>query len=254
MSASAATFGLQPIRPLQLCMLDPLEDMPVFNMIFGRSNTTAPLPKPLVKRRASPLKESPARDEEDETSDCPMEQVADENPSASQQQENVNMEQVDYDPDSDDDDDSDEEEQPLAGRPTSKAMPHPKLIPKSPPPTLRLVSKVKPAPKNILDEETESDNHPGDRPALPRRPAMRPTLTSNDRWHVPDGSDTDISLQTESVHPGPFGNSKFLKFVHEYYLECSTILDLNPDFHFIPEHERPHGGKVFCLKARFNDY
>ena len=223
-------------------MLDPLEDMPVSNMIFGRSNTTAPLPKPLVKSRASPLKESPARDEEDETSDCPMEQVVDDNPSASQQQEKVNMEQVDYDPDSDDDDDSDEEEQPLAGRPTSKAMPHPKLIPKSPPPTLRLVSKVKPAPKNILDEETESDNHPGDRPALPRRPAMRPTLTSNDRWHVPDGSDTDISLQKESVHPGPFGNSKFLKFVHEYYLECSTILG-----------ERPHGGKVFWLKARFND-
>ena len=60
-------------------------------------------------------------------------------------------------------------------------MPHRKLVPKSPPPTLRLVSKVKPAPKNILDEETESDNHAGDRPALPRRPAMRTTLTSNDR-------------------------------------------------------------------------
>ena len=248
-------FRFTTIRPLQLCMLDPLEDMPVFNMIFERSNTMAPLPKPLVKRRASLLNESPARDEEDETSDCPMEQVADENPSASQQQENINMEQVDYDRDSDDDDDdSDEEEQPLEGRPTSKTMPHPKLIPKSPPPTLRLVSKVKPAPKNILDEETESDNHPGDRPALPRRPAMHPILTSNDRWHVPDGSDTDISLQRESVHPGPFGNSKFLKFVQEYYLECSTILDVNPDFHFIPEHERPHGGKVFWLKARFNDY
>ena len=133
-------------------------------------------------------------------------------------------------------------------------MPHPKLVPKSPPPALRLMSKVKPAPKNILDEETESDNHPGERPALPRRPAMRPTLTSNDRWHVPDGSDTDISLQRESVHPGPFGNSKFLKFVYEYYTECSTILEMNPDFHFIPEHERPHGGKVFWLKARFNEY
>ena len=119
-SASAATFGFQLIRPLQLCMLDPLEDMPVLNMIFGRSNTTAPLPKPLVKRRASPLKESPARDEEDDTSDCPMEQVADENPSASQQPENVNMEQVDYDPNSDNDDDSDEEEQPLAGRPSRR--------------------------------------------------------------------------------------------------------------------------------------
>ena len=72
------------------------------------------------------------------------------------------MEQVDYDPDSDDDD-SDEEGHPPAGRPTSKATPHPKLVPKSPPPALRLVSKkVKPAPKNILDEETESDNHPGD--------------------------------------------------------------------------------------------
>ena len=233
-------------------MLDPLEDMPILNMIFGRSNTTAPLPKPLVKRRASPLKESPARDEEDETSDCPMEQVADENladenPSSSQQPENVNMEQVDYDPDSDNDDDSDEEEQPPAGRP-SKAMPHPKLVPQSPPPALRLMSKVKPAPKNILDEETESDNHPGERPALPRRPAMRPTLTST------DGSDTDISLQRESVHPGPFGNSKFLKFSYEYYMERSTILEMNPDFHFIPEHERPHGGKVFWLKARFNDY
>ena len=86
-------------------MLDHFEDMPILNTIFGRSNTTAPLPKPLVKRRASPLKKSPARDEQDETSDCPMEQVADENPSASQQPENVNMEQVDYDPDSDDDSD-----------------------------------------------------------------------------------------------------------------------------------------------------
>ena len=84
-----------------------------------------------------------------------MEQVADENPSASQQPENVNMEQVDYDRDSDDDD-SDEEGHPLAGRPLSKAMPHPKLVPKSPPPTLRLVSKVKP-PKNTLDDQDLSE-------------------------------------------------------------------------------------------------
>ena len=139
------------------------------------------------------------------------------------------MEQVDYDRDADNDDDLDDEEQPLAGNPMPKAMPHPKLVPKS---TLRLMSKMKPAPKNILDEETESDNHPGDRPALPRRPVMRPTLTSNDRWHVPDGSDTDISLQRKSVHPGPFGNSKFLNFVYEYYKECSTILETNPDFHY----------------------
>ena len=180
-------------------------------------------------------------------------QETDENPSASQQPENVNMEQVDYDPDSDDDD-SDEKGHPLEGRPFSKAMPHPKLVPKSPPPTLRLVSKVKPAPKNTLDDETESDNHPGDRPALPRRPVMRPVLTSNDRWFVTYGSDTNISLQKESVHPGPFGNSKFLTFVHECYKECSTILDVNPDFHFVPEHERPHGVKVFWLKARFNNY
>ena len=108
------------------------------------------------------------------------------------------MEQVDYDRDSDDDV-SDEEGHPLAGRPLSKAMPHPKLVPKSPPPTLRLVSKVKPAPKNTLDDETESDNHPGDRPALPRRPVMRPVLTSNDRWFVTYGSDTNISLQKESA-------------------------------------------------------
>ena len=182
-----------------------------------------------------------------------MEQVADENPSASQQPENVNMEQVDYDRDSDDDD-SDEEGHPLAGRPLSKAMSYLKFVPKSPLPTLRLVSKVKPAPKNTLDDETESDNHPGDRPALPRRPVMRPVLTSNDRWFATYGSDTNISLQKESVHPGPFGNSKFLSFVHEYYKECSTILDVNPDFHFVPEHERPHGVKVFWLKARFNDY
>ena len=107
------------------------------------------------------------------------------------------------------------------------------------------MSKIKPAPKNILDEETESDNDPGDRP----RPAMRPTLTSNDRWCVPDGSDTDIRLERESVHPGPFGNSKLLNFVYEYYKECSTILEMNPDFHFIPEHERQHGVKVFWLRA-----
>ena len=227
-------FGLQPIRPLQSCMLDHLVDMPILNLMFGRSCDAAPVPKPMIKRRASPLKESPARDEEDETSDCPMEQV-------------------DYDADSDDDD-SDEEGHPLEGRPLSKAMPHPKLVPESPPPTLRLVSKVKPAPKNTLDDETESDNHPGDRPALPRRPVMRPVLTSNDRWFVTYGSDTDISLQKESVEPGPFGNSKFLTFVHEYYKECPTILDVNPDFHFVPEHERPHGVKVFWLQARFNDY
>ena len=64
-------------------MLDHLEDMPILNMIFAQCSTAAPSPKPLVKRRAS--KESPARDEEDETPDCPMEQVVDENPSASQQ-------------------------------------------------------------------------------------------------------------------------------------------------------------------------
>ena len=216
-------------------MLDHFEDMPILNMIFGRSGDAAPVPKPMIKRRASPLKESPARDEEDETSDCPMKQVADENPSASQQPENVNMEQVDYDRDSDDDD-SDEEGHPLEGRPLSKAMPHPKLVPKSPPPTLRLVSKdswmTRRNPTIIL--------------------VMRPVLTSNDRWFVTYGSDTNISLQKESVHPGPFGNSKFLSFVHEYYKECSTILDVNP--HFVPEHERPHGVKVFWLKARFNDY
>ena len=173
-------------------MLDHLEDMPILNMIFGQSGAAAPSPKPLVKRRASPLKESPARDEEDETSDYRMEQVVDANPSASQQPDNVNMEQVDYDRDTDNDDDLDDEEQPPAGNPKPKAMPHPKLVPKSPPPTWRLVSKVKPAPKNILDEETESDNNPGERPALPRRPAMRPTLTSNDRWYAPEESDTCI--------------------------------------------------------------
>ena len=86
-------------------MLDHLEDMPILNIIFGQSSTATPSPKPLVKRRASPLKEPPARDEEDETSDCPMEQVVDENPSDSQQPDNVNMEQVDYDRDTDNDDD-----------------------------------------------------------------------------------------------------------------------------------------------------
>ena len=214
-SASAATFGLQPIRPLQSCMLDHFEDMPILNTIFGRSSAAAPVPKPMIKRRASPLKESPARDEEDETSDCPMEQVADENPSASQQPENVYMEQVDYDPDSDDDD-SDEEGHPPAGRPTSKAMPHPKLVPKSPPPALRLVSKVKPAPKNILDEETESDNHPGDRPALPRRPAMRPVLTSNDRWFVRFNDYWRPTLQGE----GPHTEKQCMDFIKKVYSIC----------------------------------
>ena len=126
------------------------------------------------------------------------------------------MEQVDYDRDTDNDDDSDEEEQPPVGRPKSKAMPHPKLVPKSPPPTLRLVSKVKPAPKNFLDEETESDNNPGERPVLPRRTAMRTTLTCNDRWQTSKDLNTGIQLQKVSVHPGPFGNSRFLTFVAEY--------------------------------------
>ena len=225
-------LGVQPFRPLQSCMLDHLEDMPILNMIFGRSGTAAPSPKPLVKRRASPLKETPP-DEEDETSDCPMEQVADENPSASQQPDNVNMEQADYDRDTGNDYDPDDEEQPPAGNPKPKAMPRPKLVPKSPPPTLRLVSKAKPAPKNTLDE--------------------RATLTSNDRWYIPAESDTGIYLQRISVHPGPFRNSRFLTLV-EYYRECSTILDSYPDFHFIPEHERDHGARVFWLRARFNDY
>ena len=104
-----------------------------------------------MKRRASPLKESPARDEEDETSDCPMEKVADENPSASQQPDYVNMEQVDYDRDTDNDDDPDEEEQPPAGNPKPKAIT---------------------GSEATTDEETESDNNPGERPALPRRPAI----------------------------------------------------------------------------------
>ena len=125
-------------------------------------------------------------------------------------------------------------------------MPHPKLVPKSPPPTLRLVSKAKPAPKNTLDEET----NPGERPALPRRPATRTTLTSNDRWYTSEEPDTGIYLQRISVHPGPFWNT----FVAKYYRECSTILDENPDFHFIPEHEREPGARVFWLRARFNDY
>ena len=84
-------------------MLDHLVDMTILNLMFERSGDAAPVPKPMIKRRASPLKESPARDEEDETSACPIKQVADENPSASQQPENVNMEQLDYDRDSDDD-------------------------------------------------------------------------------------------------------------------------------------------------------
>ena len=46
------------------------------------------------------------------------------------------------------------------------------------------------------------------------------------------------------------GNPYIQDFVYEYYKECSTILETNPDFHFIPEHERQHG----ALKARFNDY
>ena len=176
-------------------MLDHFEDTPTLNMTSAIQRRAVPKPR---SRTGISVEGIPARDEEDETSDCPMEQVADENPSASQQPENVNMEQVDYDPDSDDDD-SDEEGHPPAGRPTSRAMPRPKLVPKSPPPALRLVSKVKPAPKNILDEETESDNHPGDRPALPRRPAMRPVLTSNDRWFGTYGSDTNISLQIQDL-------------------------------------------------------
>ena len=114
---------------------------------------------------------------------------------------NVNMEQVDYDRDTDNDDDLDDEEQPLAGNPMPKAMPHPKLVPKSPPTTLRLMSKMKPAPNNILDEETESDNHPGDRPALPRRPAMRPTLTTNDRWSGILSSSISCTNTTRSAQP-----------------------------------------------------
>ena len=56
-----------------------------------------------------------------------MEQVADENPSASPQPDNVNMEPVDYDRDTGNDDDLDDEEQPPAGNPKPKAMPHPKV-------------------------------------------------------------------------------------------------------------------------------
>ena len=48
--------------------------------------------------------------------------------------------------------------------------------------------------------------------------------------------------------------SGILNFVYENYKECSTILEMNPDFHFIHEHERQHGAKVFWLKARLNGY
>ena len=229
------------------CMLDHLEDMPILNMIFGQSGTAAPSPKPLVKRRASPLKESPARDEEGETSACPMEQVVDENPSASQQPYNVNMEQVDYDRDTDNDDDLDDEEQPPAGNPKPKAMPHPKLVPKSPPPTLRLVSKVKPAPKNILDEETESDNNPGERPARQCGQLSHPTIGGMCQKN-------QIPASASRGHPYIQDLSEILDSSTSCLNTTRSALPSSTRFHFTPEHEREHGAKVFWLRARFNDY
>ena len=50
------------------------------------------------------------------------------------------------------------------------------------------------------------------------------------------------------IHP-PLNNPRM-----STWSRLIMILDVNPDFHFVPEHQRPHGVKVFWLKARFNDY
>ena len=93
MSASAADLA-NIHRLAQPCMDihsfgDQISDMPLFNSVAR--GFKAPLPKSMPKRRASPLRDSPIRQEE-ETSDFPTEQLNDDRSTTSHPPEDTAME------------------------------------------------------------------------------------------------------------------------------------------------------------------
>ena len=258
MSASAANLVYHPFDLLRSCMLNPIEDMPLFSSIFGSSKSKPSTPKPASERRASPLRDSPIRikDDDEESSDYVMEEINDDKKSRSdfQDDEDIPMEQADYDRDSETDEGKESTSRPLEGQPKPKAMP---LQPPVPP--LRLTPKTKAQPSRTLDDETESDNaHLGlaDRPPLPRRPKMKapPPSIDHSRRNTTNQANNGIMLRRETTNPTPFWNNKFLTFVEQYYHERSTILEKHYDFEYVPEHLRQRHEKACWLRANFNDY
>ena len=83
----------------------------------------------------------------------------------------------------------------------------------------------------------------------------RDNLQRTNRWITSNKPERmTIPLLKESDHPDPFWNSRFLSYVQGYYHENSTILDHEPNFSFVPEHERKEGDKVFWPVTRFDEW
>ena len=267
------------------------EDMPLLTNVFSLLEEQKPSGKnPSGKSRASPLKNSPPRDEEDElspdscigsfSSDESMENIGDDQGKRSNPQDvDIPMDQVDYDPDSSSNLESETDGAPSEGQPKSKAMPKkPPLAP------LRLTPKSKAQPSASLDDETESDQQVHLRPAnadrspLPRRKgkltvkAPPPSInfklhqeawksqSSNPAASRSEGTGSEdpfsnIRYCKETTNPYPFWNQEFVRFVEQYYHECANLHHFHKDFHFIPEHDRPADKpKPAWLQARFDDY
>ena len=194
----------QPIRftnypaILRLCMSYHFANMPLFSSLLG-SSSAAPSLKPAVKRRASPLRESPVRKTDQKEMSHPSvswRRSRTSNPHDPISRKNTrDMEQEDKNP----------PRLLLNKRPKSKAMP---MQPSVPP--LKLTPKIKAQPKNDTDEETESDNYQtnkADRPPLPRRPTMKVSPLDNSRWITDKYSRTGIMLWKEAINPGAFWNT-----------------------------------------------
>ena len=170
-------------------------------------------------------------EEEEETSDCAMEEINGGQPLRSNlhDQDYSHIEQADYDRESET-----EEEKNPPSRPHEERPPH-KAMPTQPPvPPLRLSSKAKAQPQNPLDEETESDNQQrtnANRPPLPRRPTMMspPLSIDHSRWITDKNTKIGIQLLKESFHPQPFWNSR-VPFGGRV-IPCPK---LHPDFERIP--------------------
>ena len=147
--------------PTRFCMCNTCVDMPFLSYMFGLAPPKSPTPKPASKGRASPLKDSPVHDEQEELDDIPVEQMNEEDPASS----NVDMDQADYDRESDStaqesDTDTEEEERRKEQLSGERHQPKQKALLMNLP-TLRLTPKIKASPQNAIDEETESDNYQG---------------------------------------------------------------------------------------------
>ena len=228
------------------------DDMPLLTNVFSLLEEQKSSGKnPSGKSRASPLKDSPPREEEDEispdsnigsfSSDESMEDIGgDQGKRSNPQDVDIPMDQVDYDPDSSSNLESETDGAPSEGQPKSKAMPKkPPLAP------LRLTPKSKAQPSASLDDETESDQQVHLRPAnadrspLPRRKekltvkAPPPSINfklhqeawksqpSNPAASRSEGTGSEdpfsnIRYCKETANPYPFWNQEFVKFVEQY--------------------------------------